>query len=311
MDPKQINVKLCRNCNICSDIITDTESGETICSNCGMILTEKIQETRAEWNSFNAEDMNSKARTGTPLSLAKHDRGLSTIIGKINRDASGQQIDTAFHQTVERLRRLDYRSQQYKGTDRNLNTAFGKLHGIKNELALPDYAVEKTAYIYRKILEKKIVRGRSIDAAIAAAAFIACKEMEIPRTLREIARVVNIKEKAAFSIYRKSLDELDLKVPVADPMKNIIRLANSCGISERIKRHAFGLMKDIVDKRESASKNPMGLAAAVLYLSCKRHHENITQRDIAERAGVTEVTIRNRLSSLKSLNIFPNEIDRE
>jgi transcription initiation factor TFIIB len=304
MDLRPLNLKLCPNCNKPSDIITDTESGETICGNCGMILTDKSQETRAEWNAFNAEDINAKSRTGSPLSLAKHDKGLSTIIGKINKDASGQQIDTAMHKTVGRWRMLDSRSQYYGSANRNLNIAFSKLQGIKNQLTLPDYAVEKTAYIYRKILEKGIVKGRSIDAAVVVASYIACKEMEIPRTLKEIAKLVNIKEKAAFSIYKKVIVELDIKVPLADPVRNIVTVANRCKISEKTRRHAIKVMDEIIKRRISASKNPMGLAGAVLYLSCKYHDEEITQKDIAEAAGVTEVTIRNRLSNLKSLNVL-------
>ncbi len=170
--------------------------------------------------------MDAKARTGSPLSLARHDRGLSTVIGKVNRDASGQKIDSALHQTIERWRRLDFRNQQYKHVDRNLSKAFAKLQVISKELGLPDYAVEKIAYVYRKIMEKRIIQGRSIDAALVAAVFIACKEMEIPRTLREIAKTANVKEKPAFGVYKKAIEELELKVPIPDPTKNIVRLAN-------------------------------------------------------------------------------------
>ncbi len=274
---RKLNLNLCYNCNNFSEVITDIESGEVICGNCGAILKDKLQETRAEWNAFCAEDVDAKARTGSPLSLARHDRGLSTIIGKVNRDASGQKINSALHQAVERWRRQDFRSQQYKSADRNLSKAFAKLHVISNELGLPNYTIEKTAYIYRKIMEKRIIQGRSIDAALVASVFIACKEMEIPRTLREIAKTANVKEKPAFGVYRNAIEELEIKVPIPDPTKNIVRLANNCGISEKIKRHAIRLMQDIVDKGITASKNPMSIAAAVLYLSCKQHNQNITQ----------------------------------
>ena len=114
---------LCPLCNRHTNIITDQESGEIVCINCGSVVTDKAQETRAEWNAFNSDDIHLKARTGAPTSLAKYDRGLSTVIGKINRDASGQQIDTSMRNRVERWRTWDIRSQTSDSTKRNLQTA--------------------------------------------------------------------------------------------------------------------------------------------------------------------------------------------
>ena len=59
-------------------------------------------------------------------------------------------------------------------------------------------------------------------------------------------------------------------------------------------------MGEIVQRRISAGKLPMGLAATVLYISCLKNGENKTQKDIAEAAGVTEVTLRNRFNDLKT-----------
>jgi transcription initiation factor TFIIB len=43
----------------------------------------------------------------------------------------------------------------------------------------------------------------------------------------------------------------------------------------------------------------MSLAATVLYMSSIRYGENITQVELANAAGITEVTLRNRLKDLK------------
>jgi transcription initiation factor TFIIB len=122
--------------------------------------------------------------------------------------------------------------------------------------------------------------------------------MGIPRTLKEIANISNLKEREIARVYRKVMFELDLKIPQDDPIKKLVKIANKCEISEKAKRYAMKLMVEIIKKGLSAGKNPMGLAGAVLYVSCKNYDEDVTQREIAEAAGVTEVTIRHDLGSI-------------
>jgi transcription initiation factor TFIIB len=101
----------CSSCNNnTGQIITDSESGEIICRNCGMVMLDNVQESRPEWRSFTTDEVNnSRSRTGMPTSLARHDKGLATIIGRANKDASGQVLDAAMRTTMERLRTWDFR----------------------------------------------------------------------------------------------------------------------------------------------------------------------------------------------------------
>src|SRR5918993_4248986 len=290
-------------CSICnnnsSQIITDTESGEIICRNCGMVMLDNVQETRPEWRSFTTDDSNNtRSRTGMPTSLARHDKGLATIIGRANKDASGQVLDAAMRTTMERLRTWDFRTQAHTSTERNFIQAFSELDRLKDKLGLPDSVIEKTAYIYRKVQERGLVRGRSISAILTAAVYIACREMGFPRILKDITAISNIKHRYVAQAYRLLIIELDLKIPLVDPIKCIIRIANNAKISEKTKRLAINIMHDIIKKEISAGKDPMGLAAAVLYLSCLKTDENKIQRYIAEAAGVTEVTLRNRYKNI-------------
>jgi len=94
--------------------------------------------------------------------------------------------------------------------------------------------------------------------------------------------------------------ELDLKVPIVDSMKCIAKVANKVSLSEKTKRQAMSNMNDVDKNGISAGKDPMGLAATVLYLSSLKTGENITQHDISNAAGITEVTLRNRVKDLRS-----------
>ena len=291
-------------CSICNNnsgqIITDNESGEIICRNCGMVMLDNVQETRPEWRSFTTDEANNtRSRTGMPTSLARHDKGLATIIGRTNKDASGQVLDAAMRTTMERLRTWDFRTQAHTSTDRNLRQAFSELDRLKDKLGLPDSVIEKTAYIYRKVQERGLVRERTISSVLAAAAYIACREMGMSRTLDDIADLNNIKHKELARTFRLLVLELDLKVPMIDPMKCVVKVANKAKLSEKTKRQAMNIMHDIVKSGVSAGKDPMGLAGSVIYMSSINTGETITQMDIADAAGVTEVTIRNRYKDIK------------
>src|SRR5215212_5907264 len=298
------NSQLAPVCSICksNQIIADSESGELICSKCGQVISDKAQQEGPEWRNFDSlssGDSNmSRSRVGMSTSLARHDMGLSTIIGRTDRDASGQKIDAAMRSTMDRLRTWDYRTQIHSATDRNLRNAFFKLDILKDKLGLLDSVVEKAAYIYRKAQDRHLVRGRTISGVLAAAIYIACREMGISRTLKDIAEFSNIRPKELAKSYRLLCLELDLKVPIVDPMKCIAKVANKANLSEKTKRQAAEIMNNVTKREISTGKNPMGLAASVLYMSSLKNGENIAQYHFSDAAGVTEVTLRNRYKDL-------------
>ena len=227
-------VTTCSTCNKDNTAITDPECGEIICSNCGMVISEKIEDTsHQERRASTLEEAVKRARTGASSSLARHDMGLSTIIGKENRDARGQLIDTAMRSKIERLRTWDLRTRMSKSGDKNLVRAFEQLDRIKEKHGLSDIMSEKAAYIYRKVHERGLIRGRTIDGILAAAVYSAGREMETARTLKDIAVVSNLKRKDIARCYRLLVFELDIRIPVVDPMKCIARVANKLNISEK------------------------------------------------------------------------------
>ncbi len=298
-------------CSVCNGnhvIITDPERGEIICSNCGHVMVDKIQETMQEWRAFNYTDKgNSRSRMGTTSSLARHDMGLYTIIGQTNRDASGHNLTAPVLSTISRLRVWDNRTQldpsSYLPSHRNFQTTFNNLARSKDKLGLSYAIIEKTAYIYRKAHKRGLIRGRSMQALLAACVYIACREMENPRTLRDLATIMNIKRKDITRSYRMLVLELDFKIPLIDPMKCIIRISNNLDLSEKTKRKAMRMMDNVIRSRISAGKNPMGLAASILYLSCLLNGDQKNQTAFAQAAGVTELTIRNIIRILKNHSI--------
>jgi transcription initiation factor TFIIB len=290
-------------CPVCRNgrrIITDSESCEIICSNCGIVISDNALDiARSEWCATGDEEINDKHRAEIHTSLARFDMGLSTIIGRTDRDASGNILDAAMRSRMQRLRTWDIRSQAHSSAAKNRKQAFTQLSILKDKLNLSDAVIEKTAYIYRKAQERILIRGKMISGMLAAAIYIACREMGTPRTLNDIATVNNMKRKELARNYRLLYFELDLRVPIIDPMKCIVKVANKAILSERTKRQAADIMSKAIRREIPAGRDPMGLAASVLYLSSLSNDEKITQADLAKAAGVTEVTLRKGAKDLR------------
>ena len=301
-----MTINLNSNCSRCGkkSLLTDEVTGEQFCGKCGYVISQKVDESGPEQRSFSTQGGVDTGRTGSPISLTRHDKGLSTIINPANRDATGKPLSASMKSTIRRLRTWDSRSQSQASADRNLRQALAELGRLKDKLTISSSVFEKAAYIYRKALEKKLVRGRSISAMISASLYAACRDTETPRTLKDIADAANVKRKDISRCYRLLYNELELKMPVVDPIQCIARISSNLKLTEKTKRYAAKILKETQKRQESSGKDPMGLAAAALYFSCAINGVSITQRDLAEAAGVTEVTIRNRYKGLKEAKIL-------
>jgi len=299
MNNRIISRQRCPSCGK-KKVLTDENSGELFCGFCGFVINEKIADTGAEWRTFSNDGAN-RARAGAGTSLTMHDMGLSTIISPTNKDSTGKPLTSSMKSSIERLRTWDSRTQAHTSADRNLRQALNEMGKLKDKLTLSDAVIEKSAYIYRKAMEKKLVRGRSIQGLVAACLYAACRDTETPRTLSDVANSLNIRRKDVARCYRLIYRELELKMPVVDPVKVVSRIASLVELSEKTKRKAVSILDQAKKIEMVAGKDPMGIAAAALYLACISLGETKSQKEISIASGVTEVTIRNRCAGLRKM----------
>ncbi len=292
------NEDLCPECGG-THIVQDSDSGELICSDCGLVVKSGIVNEGPEWRAFTPSEKNSRSRVGVPLSFAVHDKGLTTMIGRVGRDAFGRQIPLDTKLQMLRLRKWQIRSRVHSSVDRNLAQAMAELDRLSDKLHIPPSIKEKAAVIYRKALDKGLVRGRSISAITAASLYAACRLTQTPRTLREISNQSPIAKKDIARCYRLMLRELNMQMPKPDSKLRVPKIAAKVGVGENTQQAAVELLRRATKLRTTAGKDPMGLAAAALYIACVMCDEKRTQKMIADAAGVTEVTIRNRYKGLK------------
>jgi transcription initiation factor TFIIB len=283
-------------------VVTDPDTGELIRKDTGEVISDNALSQQKEWRSFDIEENNNRVRVGAPTSLAFHDMGLSTMIGKEATDAAGNLIDSATRMRMGRLRMWNSRSQSHSPTERNLQQAFTMLSRIKDRLGLPNHVTEKAAYTYRKAQERGLIRGDSIGSVLAASIYVAARQSGVLRTLDDISESSNVRPKQAARSYRRIVSKLDIKVPMIDPTKYIVKVANNLNFDEKIKRKALELMEQAQKKNILVGKDPISMAASILYLvNLAEGQQNLsrTQAEIAKAAGVTEVTVRNRSKELR------------
>ncbi len=280
-------------------VVTDPDTGELIRKDTGEVISDNSPLPEKEWRSFNIEESENRSRVGIPTSLAFHDMGLSTKIGKEPIDASGNVIDAATRTRMGRLRMWNSRSQSHSPTERNLQQAFSMLSRIKDRLGLPNHVTEKAAYTYRKAQERGLIRGDTIGSVLAASIYVAARQSGVLRTLDDISEITYIKPGEVARSYRRIVSELDIKVQLIDPRKYIVKVANNLNFDEKIKRKALELLEQAQKKNVVVGKDPISMAASIIYLVNLSERKPRTQAEIAKAAGVTEVTVRNRSKELR------------
>ncbi len=281
-------------------MIIDYDSGEEVCGACGLVVQNSIVDTGPEWRSFTTAENQSRSRTGDALSLTLYDKGLSTVF-RPDKDHNGNPLDNETRIQMTRLRRFDNRAKLDTTQQRNLNLAMSELDRLSGQLHLPRNVKERAALIYRRTLKKGLLRGRSIDAFVAASVYAACRQLQVPRPLKDLSNASTRNHAEVARTYRLILKELSLRMPVDDPIKFVPSIASKLKLGTRTERCAVDILVAAHKMQGLTGKDPRGMAAAALYKACIVNQEKRIQKDIAIAAGTTEVTLRNRLKGIESL----------
>jgi len=276
----------------------DYDAAEVVCETCGYVIAEKLVDSRPEWRAFDDEQKAKRTRVGAPLTFTIHDKGLSTVIDWRDKRPSGKSLTPAERLDLYKLRKWQRRVRVSDATERNLAVALSELSKLSSGLNLPKNILETASVIYRRAIKKKLIRGRSIHNVTAAAIYMSCRQCGVARTLDEIAASSSLNKKDIGRSYRFMVRELDTFVPPSTSMHYAARFSNKLGISGKAEATALRILNIAKGMKLTSGRGPTGIAAASTYVATVLTNERRTQREIAEVANVTEVTIRNRYKEL-------------
>ncbi len=301
--PEPPKVQDCPECGS-TRLMRDYECAEVVCMDCGFVIASRIADRGPEWRAFNSEQREKRTRVGAPLTYTIHDKGLSTMIDWHDRDVYGKSLSPGQKAQVYRLRKWQRRIRVSDATERNLAFALSEITKIANNLNLPKNILETASVIYRKAVRERLIRGRSIQGVTAAAVYLACRQCRLARTLEEIAQASAVNKKEVGRSYRFLIKELDYVVPPLKPSQYVTKFSNQLTMQGKVEEIAYKILATAKDLKLTSGRGPTGIAAASSYIASVLTGERKTQREIAEIAQVTEVTIRNRYKELVDRLMF-------
>ncbi len=284
-------IKRCPECNSIN-LTYDDQRGEVICQDCGLVVEEKIVDTGQETHG-QFDKAEKKGRGGAPMSMQKFDKGLTTNVGEISdiyKLESGQ--------TRKFLRLKKWQERVSTSIERNLRLAMAELRRVASFLNLPAVVRDEASRVYNFVLQRGLVRGRSMESVIAACIYAACRSYNIPRTLDEIAAASDVERKEIGRTYRFIIRKLDIRVTPSSPKDYVARFSSILHLSPKTQNESLRILKKADISELTSGRGPAGIAAAALYVAALMNDEKKTQREVADVAGITEVTIRNRYKEL-------------
>ena len=292
--PSSANIT-CQSCRSTNLVICDELTGETICSQCATVISDR--------QTFFDDDPSLKKELGRPTSLIFPDKGLSTVITSSNTDAYGTSLNQEQISSINKIRYYDKLSGS-KANFRNLRSAFSIMAAIKDKLTLTDPIMERAAYYYRKTLENKLIKGRAIKEMVVASVYAACKEMDIPRRLEDISKAADADNIFAGRCFRTMARVLGINCPSVDATRYMSKVAENADVNQKTYRCALDMLNEVKKNPISYGKDPKALATAALYGACLlEEKEKVNQSRLAKAGGISVVTLRKRISDIAKL--FP------
>ncbi|KAH1194653.1 Transcription initiation factor IIB-2 [Glycine max] len=269
----------CSDCKRQTEVVFDHSAGDTVCSECGLVLESHSIDETSEWRTFaNESGDNDPVRVGGPTNPLLTDGGLSTVIAKPS-GGSSEFLSSS-------LGRWQSRGSN---PDRGLIVAFKTIATMSDRIGLMRY-----------INELKI---RSLDALLAACLYIACRQEDKPRTVKEICSVANGATKKEIGRAKEYIvKQLGLEQGQSVEMGTIHagdfmrRFCSNLGMTNQAVKAA----QEAVQKSEEFDirRSPISIAAAVIYIITQLSDDKKPLKDISVATGVAEGTIRNSYKDL-------------
>ena len=295
--------QVCPECES-ADLVKSADGTELTCEDCGLIIEETNVDRGPEWRAFNHAERQKKSRVGAPTTNTMHDKGLTTTIDWKDKDAYGQSLSSEKRSQMNRLRKWQNRIRTKDAGERNLQFALSEADRMASALGVPRSVREVASVIYRRALNEDLIRGRSIEGVSTATLYAACRKEGIPRSLEEVTAVSRVERKEIGRTYRYISQALGLEMEPVDPTKYVPRFCSDLDLSEEVQTMANEIIETSAEEGLLSGKSPTGFAAAAIYAASLLCNQKKTQREVADVAQVTEVTIRNRYQEqIKAMGI--------
>jgi len=285
-------------------LIEDHRAGDQICSECGLVVGDRVIDVGSEWRSFSNGDNGKegdRSRVGAAENTLLGTSDLTTMIGPSTGRASFDAMGNNLYSNARR-------NTSVASTERALINAFRILANMADRINLPKTIVDRASLLFKKINDGGRMRGRSNEAIAAACLYIACRQEGVPRTFKEIVAVSTVNKRdigRCFKIILKSHE--DTKVGLVDSGDFMSRFCGLLGLTREIQRAATSIAKQASDLELTEGRSPVSVSAASIYMASQASSDKRSHAEIAAIAGVAETTLKQcyKLMLPRAGKLFP------
>jgi len=281
-------------------LIEDYRAGDQICSECGLVVGDRVIDVGSEWRTFSNEKCGEdKSRVGGAENTLLGSSDLSTIIGPSRGGSSFSSDCNALYNN----------RRSVSSSDRTLINAFRTISNMSDRINLPRTIIDRANNLFKMVSDGKNLKGRANDAIAAACLYIACRQEGVPRTFKEIVAVSTVSKKEIGRCFKLILKAHDTSVELITTGDFMSRFCGTLSLSRDVQRAATSIAKKSVDLDIVPGRSPISVAAAAIYMASQASDDKRTQREIADIAGVADVTIRQsyKLMLPRASELFPQD----
>lgn len=280
-------------------IQTDTE---VLCRECNIVTDGTVIDYGPEWRAYDQAETNGRARAGPPVTVGRHENGLTTRIALESRDGNGRALSTAQRRRARRLRRTNQWYVRTVQGEESLCDGLKQIEKIAADAGLPDAVTRRAQQLFRRAVHADMLRHYDIDRTVAAVTYTACRLQKIMLTVDEIAVLSPVEQRSIERTYRYLCRELEIEVPPQTAEEHIPRICAELELGQLVEHET----KDFIDRTRNvmpgAGTYPSTIAAVAVYAVCRQSecHPSITQKEVGEAADVNHSTISDTYASLRN-----------
>lgn len=302
-------ITICPECKLYpANIIDEFSSGDTVCADCGLVLGERIVDTRSEWRTFSSDE---------PTSVDPCRVGEAA-----NPLLNGSQLETRISSTPGK-RESDLHRAHRANTDRTNNrsllTAYTEIGTLCDVLQTTVHVATTAKSLFKLVEDSKGLKGKPRPAIIAGCIFIACRQCGVPRTFTEIFALTSVPKKDIGRIF-KLLEKFFTTrgVPKSAPTKPtdatpeyetttattaqslMIRFCNQLDLGAKGTVLAERIAKNVDERHILGGKSTLTCTGAIVYMVSHLLGKKHTMKVVARMMGVSEGTVRSAYRKLYS-----------
>ncbi|KAK9472107.1 cyclin-like protein [Dipodascopsis tothii] len=296
---KNLNVHLlCPDCREDPpNLVENFSEGDMVCGSCGLVLGDRIIDTRSEWRTFANDDQGSDdpSRVGEAMNPLLNGNQLDTMISfGLPGTTVGRELSRAQNKAVHDKR------------DSALQQAYSKISQMCERYSLPKMVQDAAKEIYKIVEDNRKLKGKSQESIEAAAIFIACRQSGVGRTFKEICLLTSVPKKEIGRVFKvmkaillangsnieaaNAPEEYQTASTSAEDLMN--RFCSHLGLSTTVASGAQHIARAAAHEGILAGRSPISIAAAAIYMAAGLFGEPKSASKIAERAGVSDGTIK-------------------